>query len=659
MSLTTKIFLGFLALLGSFALLAFFSVQQIRAVADDLRAIKDGHIALARRTARLETLQKNRFRDLRRALEEDDPRNQQVVLRIARHYFPEITQGALQDVRDAATKQALQSPRARALGADRFASKVRARVDAMASLHGQVDDLTARLLERVDRGEPIGDDAVRTLGVFEKSLSTEAYELNKDVNDEMDDAVRRAEDDERAAVWRVVVMTAVALAIGLFLTWMAARALSPIRPLVRYARAISRGDYEQTIAVRGDGELASLAEELRLMARSRKDREEELDVQAGELERAYRRVEELKRYHESIVRSLRTGVVVTNTALEITSTNRAAEAHWSLAFDEVRGQRLDALPVGGPLAEQVGPLDALVEARATVNAEAVPLGELLADVTIAPLENDKGAVLGLVVALEDVTDAVRTKEALIRSERLAAIGRMSAHVTHEIRNPLSSIGLNAEMLEGITSEAAAGQDADDAKALCGAIVREVDRLTAITEEYLRFARLPQPELSRVDVGDMLSAIEAFVRRDCAAAGVEVKVDLPETPLAAQLDGDQIRQSLLNLVRNAKESMPEGGVLTLGARADEARLTLWVADGGVGIPAADLERIFDPFYSTKLTGTGLGLALTQQIVSEHGGALEVDSEVGRGTEFRIVLPLVQPPKITALIEDSDGVTRVAS
>jgi signal transduction histidine kinase len=268
-----------------------------------------------------------------------------------------------------------------------------------------------------------------------------------------------------------------------------------------------------------------------------------------------------------------------------------------------------------------------------MHLEALHVGELLADVTVAPLLNEKDEVLGLVVALEDVTEAVRTKEALIRSERLAAIGRMSAHVTHEIRNPLSSIGLNAEMLKDAADE-------NEAQSLCQAIIREVDRLTAITEEYLKFARLPRPELRPADVRELLTTIGAFVRRDCEAARVKLEVEVPKELPPIQIDADQIRQAILNLVRNAKESMPEGGTAVLGARLEPDAVALFVKDQGAGIPEDAIDRIFDPFYSTKLTGTGLGLALCQQIVTEHGGQLRVNSKPGTGSEFSIVMPLRQ-------------------
>src|SRR5881394_1555531 len=150
-------------------------------------------------------------------------------------------------------------------------------------------------------------------------------------------------------------------------------------------------------------------------------------------------------------------------------------------------------------------------------------------------------------------------EALVRSERLAAIGRIAAQITHEIRNPLSSISLNAEEL---------GERAPQARELCDAIVREVDRLTAITEEYLRFARLPKPSMQRADVNETLRDLLDFVRPELEAGGVELTVSLASGLPRVLADVAQLRQLLLNLLRNAREAMPGGGELLVTSRGSE-------------------------------------------------------------------------------------------
>jgi signal transduction histidine kinase len=211
---------------------------------------------------------------------------------------------------------------------------------------------------------------------------------------------------------------------------------------------------------------------------------------------------------------------------------------------------------------------------------------------------------------------------------------MAAMITHEVRNPLSSIGLNTELLDDELGDAS-----QEARNLCRSIHREVDRLTAITEEYLTFARLPKPKIQPEAINPMVGALAAFVRGDLAVKKVDLEVDLGEPDPIALVDAGQIRQCLINLVRNASDALSAkgGGTVTLRTRRSGERITIAVEDNGVGIPADVLPRLFDPFFSTKEGGSGLGLALTQQIVKDHGGDLSVESTVGKGTIFTVSVP----------------------
>ncbi len=244
------------------------------------------------------------------------------------------------------------------------------------------------------------------------------------------------------------------------------------------------------------------------------------------------------------------------------------------------------------------------------------------------------------------------EQRLIRSERLATVGRIAAQITHEIRNPLASIGLNAEL---IADELGATQQ--EARRQLASITAEVDRLSEITESYLRFVRLPRLKLEREELAAIVTAAMEFARAELAQAGIElvleIAADLPD--IAA--DENQLRQALLNLVRNAKEAMPAGGRVRVVLEAPEpGRVSLSIADTGGGIAPEHVGRVFEPFFSTKAKGTGLGLALVQQILNEHGGRVEVKSEPGSGTTF-----LMSFPSLPARSEESatpvDGVAAV--
>ncbi len=268
--------------------------------------------------------------------------------------------------------------------------------------------------------------------------------------------------------------------------------------------------------------------------------------------------------------------------------------------------------------------------------------EVHSDDEVGDLAREFNAMARGLADREAELDAKRT--ALLRAERLAAVGRMAAQVSHEIRNPLSSIGLNAELMADELTAARFDDPAhaEEARALLAAIAKEVDRLTDITEEYLRFARMPRPALATEDLGALVRGVLSFTAGELGAAGITVVPEI-DAGLFVLADEGQLRRALLNLLRNAREAMAGGGTLTVRAEAaGDDRVAVSVADTGPGIPDADRERIFDPFYSTKERGTGLGLALTQQIVAEHQGTIRCESELGAGTRFRIELPRAAAP-----------------
>jgi signal transduction histidine kinase len=227
---------------------------------------------------------------------------------------------------------------------------------------------------------------------------------------------------------------------------------------------------------------------------------------------------------------------------------------------------------------------------------------------------------------------------LVRTERLATAGKMAAMITHEVRNPLSSISLNTELLE---EELAAlpPERAAEAQELCRSITKEVYRLTEITEEYLQLARLPTPKLQTESLERVVRSVVEFVRDQLRSRGVEVELDLGDDGPSLRLDEAQIRQVLLNLIRNAADAVAdqEAGLVHIRVTHSKEGTELVVSDNGPGIPGEMVERIFEAFVSTKNSGTGLGLALTQQIISDHGGTIEVRNSSAGGAIFRINFP----------------------
>jgi two-component system NtrC family sensor kinase len=280
--------------------------------------------------------------------------------------------------------------------------------------------------------------------------------------------------------------------------------------------------------------------------------------------------------------------------------------------------------------------------RLQERVEAVARGELTEK--LGPTTDDEIGRLAqeferMVAALVAREESLRETQArLLQSERLAAIGRMAAHVSHEVRNPLSSIGLNVELLEEELRDA--NRETRD---LLAAVHREIDRLGALTEEYLRVARLPNPHLLNEYLADVVRGAVQLLRPELQAAHVEVELDLADDLPMVAMDEAQMRQVLINLLKNAREAMPDGGRVRIVARARLAGVELKLCDDGVGMDAAQQERIFDLFYTTKQRGSGLGLPLTQQIVVAHGGHIGCESSPGQGTTFTLYFPAARAPE----------------
>ncbi len=230
-------------------------------------------------------------------------------------------------------------------------------------------------------------------------------------------------------------------------------------------------------------------------------------------------------------------------------------------------------------------------------------------------------------------------EALVRAERFATIGKMSALITHEIRNPLSSIGLNAELLEeelGTYKGANIAEGVDLLRAIGG----EVDRLRDVTEEYLQFARLPKPELESEDITVLIESLVTFMKPELEQKDIRL-TSTHEGAILAHIDGNQIRQALLNLIQNASDAIQGAGEVHIHAKAfDETYAMIRIEDSGPGVPEEIRPHIFEAFYSTKASGTGMGLSLVLQIITEHGGTIRCQpGAVLGGARFTLLLPRV--------------------
>ncbi len=235
-------------------------------------------------------------------------------------------------------------------------------------------------------------------------------------------------------------------------------------------------------------------------------------------------------------------------------------------------------------------------------------------------------------------------EELLRSERLSAIGKMSTQIAHEIRNPLNAIGLRLEMLDESIAALPRAVDKgtmENLQAQTARLAREVERLTEVTEYYLKFARFPSPQKEDMDLAGTLDDLLGFYRKEAEAAGVRLSWEFPTRPLPLRADNNLLKQAMLNLLKNSLEAFAghpcQTPTIQVRAWAEGDSLRIKVEDNGPGMDEATVARVFDPFFTTKEVGTGLGLTLVQQILREHGGDILCSSRPGAGTAFLLSLP----------------------
>lgn len=306
-------------------------------------------------------------------------------------------------------------------------------------------------------------------------------------------------------------------------------------------------------------------------------------------------------------------------APEATSTGNATQVHALVIPEEIRPV-IDRLETERVVTEQ--------EIVCTFEHDReIPLG-----VSGARIITEDGRFLGKIIILRDLREVRRLQQEVKRKEKLAAIGSLAAGVAHEIRNPLSSIKGFATLFRARFEPESTEHGAAEI------MIHEVDRLNRVVTELIEYARPSRIAARDTDLGTMINHSLSLIQQDVQRAGVRVETDIPEDISPVFLDPDRMQQCLLNVYLNAVQAMPQGGILRVeGFRAPDGRFGMRISDTGKGIPAQDLPKIFDPYYTTKNRGTGLGLAMVLKIVEAHDGEIKVVSKEGEGTVITIILP----------------------
>lgn len=364
---------------------------------------------------------------------------------------------------------------------------------------------------------------------------------------------------------------------------------------------------------------------------------ERLDrLDAGSLQSQFLRLASEKGLLETIFHAIQEGLIVLDADGLVRYANRAAEKLLGFSAEQAAGY-----PIARYLREidwnLVLDLDADEWSKLVSREIEITYPEhRFVDFYIVPLTAVAAEQKGAVVILRDVTRERETESRALESERLHAITLLAAGVAHEIGNPLNSLTIHLQLLERELRDLPAEQ-ARSMKELLEVAQREVTRLDQIISQFLRALRPSQPALEKTALKEVLQQTLEFLKHEIRDRDVLVEVEEAEDVPTALLDRNQIKQAFFNIIRNAMQAMANGGLLKIAISSNDRFVIISFKDTGPGIPPENLGSLFDPYFTTKAEGTGLGLMIVQRIIRDHGGEIEVRSEPGKGTAFTLFLP----------------------
>jgi two-component system nitrogen regulation sensor histidine kinase NtrY len=437
----------------------------------------------------------------------------------------------------------------------------------------------------------------------------------------------------------ILLFLLMTLVIVFSVTWFGlylARGITvPIQRLAEGTREVAAGNLDYRVQAEADDEVGILVDSFNKMTEDLASSKAQLERAYTDLQAKHAELTERRRYTETVLEAVATGVVSADQAGTITTVNRAAAEMLGLE---------PAAVVGRPYAEAFGAdeygdlvvfmqrMDRLREGSLERELQVPRAGRrltLLASLTALNGPDDE--YLGIVLVFDDLTE-------LLSAQRLAAWREVAQRIAHEIKNPLTPIQLSAQRLHRRLG-ARVGDEAGVLEECTGTIIGEVEGLRRLVDEFSRFARMPSLAPTPTDLGRLLDGVVALYGETHPAVDLSTEVP-PDLPVL-EADGEQLKRAFLNLLDNAVEA----GATQVGisARWDQraARIQVVVADNGTGIPHEVRGRVFQPYFSTKATGMGLGLPIVHQIMTDHGGQIRVEDCPPKGSRFVIELPVIQP------------------
>ncbi|MNO33760.1 Sporulation kinase E [compost metagenome] len=423
---------------------------------------------------------------------------------------------------------------------------------------------------------------------------------------------------------------------------LAGEVIRPIQGILKKVNQLSSGDFNTRLEITRKDELGLLAVQINTMAES-------LGRYTMELKQKSEENRSMKEHLESIINGTADAIHVTDSKGRILRVNSAFEELYGWSTEEIIGSKLEFIP---PFKAEERfewrSEQELEHGGSFVLAETVRLrkdgSQVNVSISESPIYNEEGEVTAFITISRDMTEHNKMEDLLLRSEKLTTVGRLAAGVAHEIRNPLTTLRGFLQMQQSMKMVNEMHTDI---------MLSELDRINLIVSEFLILAKPQAVHFEVKDVRFTLGDVISLLDSEAHLHNIEFQVDFSQAPILVHCEENQLKQVFINVLKNAMEAMPSGGLIKILVEEDDRKAVVRVIDQGEGISKERLKKLGEPFYTNKEKGTGLGLMVCQRIIEAHKGLLEFDSELGKGTVVTITLP-----KMTAVIKPEDIMTEGA-
>ena len=457
----------------------------------------------------------------------------------------------------------------------------------------------------------------------------------------------------RQTIWIILGIGVVALIAGTIISFLGAQRITRFLGELVYATMdVAKGNFNHTISIKTGDEVEVLAANFDVMTREILAHQERQEEQLKEIQR-------LQNYTEKLMLTMADGLLSADMKGTVVTINPAARTLLGISPDhEVEGKNLAAIL--GESSQLVLLMQKIIHQGTPVSQREIEIRKESDVQTIlmgsSILHGAKGIPLEIIVNLHDITELKKLEARIRQSERLAGLGTLAAGMAHEIRNPLSAIKTFVQLLPRKVDKPGFLEKFNRT------VPRETERINVLVEELLELSRIPKYEFAATDINGLLRQSVETIDEDLQRSSIEYHQDLQENLPLVQADANQLMKAFINLLRNAIQAMPAGGRLSIRTFCKESAATgklppaqqnstvvIIFQDTGQGISPKEMQQVFNPFFTTKDSGTGLGLPITHKVITEHHGQIDVESEKGEGTMFTIQLPIDEG--ISALSQSS--------